>query len=157
MIVINSRWSRFTVPTSHQAQSPALLWDPFSRSYGANLQSSLERVLSRATSCTYTRLPVSVIGTGTHASTLRGFSRHHGISHLSPKKGFPTSVTQTPGAFNHPDRHSLATGHSHSSGQPILMRHPITPRGWDGNINPLSIDYAFQPHLRTRLTLRGRP
>src|SRR5690554_3573566 len=30
------------------SQSPTLTWDPFSRSYGANLQSSLERVLSRA-------------------------------------------------------------------------------------------------------------
>src|SRR5690625_2872215 len=29
-------------------QSLALPWDPFSRSYGATLQSSLERVLSRA-------------------------------------------------------------------------------------------------------------
>src|SRR5690554_4059715 len=71
--------------------------------------------------------------------------------------GLPDKRHPKPGAFNNPDRHSLATGHSHSSGQPILMRHPITPRGWDGNINLLSIDYALQPHLRTRLTLRGRP
>ena len=27
---------------------------------------------------------------------------------------------------------------------------------WCGNINPLSIDYAFRPHLRSRLTLGGR-
>ena len=27
---------------------------------------------------------------------------------------------------------------------------------WYGNINPLSIDYALRPHLRSRLTLGGR-
>lgn len=40
MVLVNSRQSPFTVPI--------LLWDPFSRSYGVNLQSSLTRVLSRA-------------------------------------------------------------------------------------------------------------
>ena len=46
---------------------------PFSRSYGVNLPSSLTRVLPFALVCS-TRLPVSVCGTGTQGSSLRGFS-----------------------------------------------------------------------------------
>ena len=33
------------------------------------------------------------------------------------------------------------------------LRHPITHMRQYGNINPLSIDYAFRPRLRSRLTL----
>ena len=40
---------------------------------------------------------------------------------------------------------------------PFLPRHPIgqTRPQWYRNINLLPIDYAFQPRLRTRLTLGG--
>jgi hypothetical protein len=34
-------------------------------------------------------------------------------------------------------------------------RSALTRRWWYGNINPLSIDYASQPRLRSRLTLGG--
>ena len=68
---------------------------------------------------------------------------------------------------------------NHRMGWPTLLRHPIAallPGGsgrprrgsslsnpdsgwarthWYGNINPLSIDYAFRPRLRSRLTLGG--
>ena len=50
---------------------------PFSRSYGAILPSSLTRVLPFALVCS-TRLPVSVCGTGTQVSSLRGFSWQQG-------------------------------------------------------------------------------
>jgi hypothetical protein len=39
-----------------------------------------------------------------------------------------------------------------------LLRHPIAHSGlrWYRNVNLLSIDYAFRPRLRSRLTLSGR-
>src|SRR5690606_31582450 len=46
---------------------------PFSRSYGVNLPNSLTKVLPFAL-VSSTRPPVSVCGTGTRASSLRGFS-----------------------------------------------------------------------------------
>jgi hypothetical protein len=75
---------------------------PFSRSYGVNLPSSLTGVLSIAlVSSTY--LPVSVCGTGTSRSTLRGFSGSYGIDDssllngglgpaLTPLRGFASGV-----------------------------------------------------------------
>ena len=46
----------------------------------------------------------------------------------------------------------------HRLGSPSLPRHPIgqTDATWYGNINPLAIDYAFRPRLRSRLTLSRR-
>ena len=52
----------------------------------------------------------------------------------------------------------LAPAHSTPSARPILLRPPIATNelvGWYRNINPLSIDYAFRPRLRSRLTLSG--
>jgi hypothetical protein len=74
-----------------------------------------------------------------------------------PRQVFPTSVTHAGGGFANPPRHSLAAGLYHGSGWPILMRHPITPRERGRSIHLQSIDYAFRPRLRSRLTLRGRP
>jgi hypothetical protein len=46
----------------------------------------------------------------------------------------------------------------HRLGSPTLPRRPIgqTDVTWYGNINPLAIDYAFRPRLRSRLTLSRR-
>ena len=46
----------------------------------------------------------------------------------------------------------------HRLGSLSLPRHPIgqTDVAWYGNINPLAIDYAFRPRLRSRLTLSRR-
>ena len=46
----------------------------------------------------------------------------------------------------------------HRLGSLSLPRHPIgqTDATWYGNINPLAIDYAFRPRLRSRLTLSRR-
>ena len=41
-------------------------------------------------------------------------------------------------------------------GPPSLPRPSIANRGWYRNINLLSIDYAFRPRLRIRLTPGGR-
>ena len=45
-----------------------------------------------------------------------------------------------------------------SPGTPSLPRQPVgqTDATWYGNINPLAIDYAFRPRLRSRLTLSRR-
>jgi hypothetical protein len=59
---------------------------PFFRRYGVNLPSSLTRVLSIAlVSSTY--LPVSVCGTGTSTSSLRGFSWQFGVDDSAPPSG----------------------------------------------------------------------
>src|SRR4051794_19078407 len=46
----------------------------------------------------------------------------------------------------------------HRLGSLSLPRPPIgqTEATWHGNINPLAIDYAFRPRLRSRLTLSRR-
>ncbi len=46
----------------------------------------------------------------------------------------------------------------HRLGSHSLPRPPIgqTKATWYGNINPLAIDYAFRPRLRSRLTLSRR-
>ena len=47
---------------------------------------------------------------------------------------------------------------NHRLGSHSLPRPPIgqTNSTWYGNINPLAIDYAFRPRLRSRLTLSRR-
>ena len=130
--------------------------DPFSRSYGAILQSSLTRVLSRALVLLHSPTCVG-FGTGAYASTFRGFSWHRGFNQLSAPRGLPDQRHCIRGRIFLSLAASQAAGHSRSSGWPILMRYPITPRRRCRNINLLSIDYAFRPRLRSRLTLRGRP
>ena len=48
-------------------------------------------------------------------------------------------------------RPALSIAGSHS-----ILRPSITPARWYRNINLLSIDYAFRPRLRARLTPGGR-
>ena len=50
-----------------------------------------------------------------------------------------------------------ANRHSRSSALDSLMRPSITPYSQCRNLDLLSIDYAFRPHLRSRLSLGGRP
>ena len=45
---------------------------------------------------------------------------------------------------------------TYPDGLPNIQRPSITPAEWYRNINLLSIDYAFRPRLRIRLTLGGR-
>ncbi len=114
MFLINSRLG---LVTATQAGFPRvavhLLGHPFSRSYGVNLPSSLTRVLSIALVFS-THLPVSVCGTGTSPSSLRGFSRQFGLndsSHpyddLGPdltawQRGFSTAAPATSGHEPYP-------------------------------------------------------
>ena len=144
------------MPASRRYKYQRYAQDPFSRSYGAILQSSLTRVLSRALVLLHSPTCVG-FGTGTLISTFRGFSWHHGFNQLSVPWDLPDIRHCIAWRIFLSSPASHAAGHSHSSGWPILMRHPITPRKWGRNINLLSIDYAFRPRLRSRLTLGGRP
>ena len=92
---------------------------------------------------------------GHQASSLRGFSRKHGITgfvsrssrrHLSALNGgadFPT-----------PPAYRLEPG-CPTPGPATLLRPPFgrTFTWWYGNINPFPITYGFRPRLRGRLTL----
>jgi hypothetical protein len=124
------------------------------------------------------------LGYGPRASSPRGFSRQHGITHFAcdgsasglglMARGFACAPprTLTPGQPP-PGRATLLR---HPSGSPTAgsaRPGPRAPRkgsaaaglaspgpAWAaargyGNINPLSIDYACRPRLRPRLTLGG--
>ena len=76
VFLLNSRMGPFTAPPG------IALEDPFFRSYGAMLPSSLTRFLSRALVSLY---PPTCVGFGTAGmSVLRCFSRKHGVMTLLP-------------------------------------------------------------------------
>ena len=82
VFLLNSRTTLFIVTNVGLREQVTLpCWHPFSRSYGANLPSSLTWFLSR-TLVYSTLLPVSVCGTVTLLSTFRRFSRQQ--SPLNP-------------------------------------------------------------------------
>ena len=129
---------------------------PLFRSYGANLPSSLTLV-----SLAHLRLlasPTCVgLGTDTLSSTLRSFSRQ-----CSHSEFFETCVSNTLRvsglmcygfANNTPYRLRPTLSFV---GSPDFLRPSITPTRWYRNINLSSIDYAFRPRLRFRLTPGGR-
>ena len=105
---------------------------PFSQSYGVILPSSLERVISRPLVFS-TCPPVSVSGTGIMLST---------IIWLFLALALPLVLLR---------RLPIHSGRGYFSC--VLLKAPTSE---SGNINPVSIDYAFRPRLRSRLTLRGR-
>ena len=115
--------------------------DPFSRSYGAMLPSSLTRFLSRALVSLY---PPTCVGFGTADGLIhKAFSRKHGhmaLSRTSPQLG-PT-IPRRPGDNHKPPSLSFS--------KPNLNPHRCR------NIDLPSIDYAFRPRLRCRLTPGGR-
>ena len=90
---------------------------------------------------------------------LRGFSWKHGISHFLPQNGSRHHLSELPkGSFpDLPRKPSYRFG----PGQPTPgctypSPSPHRTISWQRNINLFPIDYAFQPHLRGRLTLGGR-
>ena len=122
-----------------------------SRSYGPILPNSLTAVLSSALGCS-PRLPVSVCGTDTvpvlrPEAFLGGASDHFSNQTASSSPpGFRGGIflPATLGLEPHIDwRLTVHSTSPHRTGR------------WYGNINPLSIVYAFRPRLRVRLTLGG--
>ena len=144
MFLLNSCLSLFTAATS--------LWHPFSRSYGVILPSSLTMLLPPALGFS-PHPPVSVYGTGT-LITIAAFlgsvdsgtsllivsiriTSHLSLGDLPPMHDFPLAPVFPLPAFL------------------ILLRHHSSVSRQYRNFNLLSIDYASQPRLRSRLT-QGR-
>ena len=127
----------------------------FFRSYDVNLQSSLTRILSSALGYS-PFLRVSVYGTGAIYITTKLFLKP-GFNH------FP--FTCDPGRHHALELiHWILPGGSSYAFEPPSIRglnYPnlslrcITCKQRFRNINRMSIAYAFQPQLRTRLTLGG--
>ena len=154
--MVNSRLNLFTAaPSGSTRRRFTLLGRSFSRSYGAILPSSLTRVIS-ITLVFSTCPPVSVL-VRARAFSLEAFlggmasgtrwliaGCHRASGYAAPhlSRATPTRLPQ--------DDHRL--------GFRSLPRPPIgqTIPTWHGNINPLAIDYAFRPRLRSRLTLSRR-
>ena len=101
------------------------------------MPSSLTWFLSRTLVCS-THPPVSVCGTGRCDPTLGDFSR------------LPKNRVQLP------KEHPLARPPQPTGGPAFRTRHRHHSRTGRRNIRLLSIDYAFRPRLRSRLTLGGR-
>ena len=134
--------------------APRCRGDPFSRSYGVSLPSSLTMNLSSALVYS-TRPPVSVYGTGNRDLELRGFSREHGyrrchfarrlrvLSRLGSARGFACAhrhLTRFNGLFRQPAGVSL-------------LRPPFAVTAGSGMLTASSIAVASRLRLRSRLTL----
>ena len=102
-------------------------------------------------------LPVSVYGTDTLSSTFRSFSRQQSISEsMSSEESMSLRLSGLMlDGFSYQAPYGLRLSLSIDS-SPSILRHSITQIRWYRNINLLSIDYAFRPRLRIRLTLGGR-
>ena len=130
---------------------------PFFRSYGFNLQSSLARVLSSPLGFS-PHLPVSVYGTDTHVNHLEVFlGSTIRISWLARRLVPPSSLGVKKSRICLRLPPTDLDQHIHQLADLSPLRHPIaqTLHGWYRNVNLFSIAYAFRPRLRTRLTLSG--
>ena len=156
VFLLNSRTGLF-IATALSSGSKSLHQrrHPLFRSYGANLPSSLTLV-----SLAHLRLlasPTCVgFGTDTLFSTFRSFSRQRRHSEFAKLAfGYLTPLRLVCCGFANSTSHGLRPAYS-AAGSPDSLRPSITPTRQYRNINLLSIDYAFQPRLRIRLTPGGR-
>ena len=98
--------------------------------------------------------PVSVSGTDTPSSKLRSFS---GWPSLARSALAEASTSRQPSATGGCPPMACGLGLPLSNDSRASIPRPsIAPTEWYRNINLLSIDYAFRPRLRIRLTLGGR-
>ena len=133
--MLNSRMGPFSAPPG------IALEDPFFRSYGAMLPSSLTRFLSRALVYLY---PPTCVGFGTASGLVRvDFSGKPG--RMGSGAASRALVTRLP----------ARKGDSHWP-PPLSFSDPrLNPRR-SRNVDRVSVDYAFRPRLRCRLTPGGR-
>ena len=157
MFLVNSRYPLVTATSASSRSEPD--HQPrctFSRSYGANLPSSLTRVLSSALGCS-PRLPVLVYGT---------------VSSLTPPEDFLGSMELISSGHS-PPHHLSALSFRLWPLPPKTTAYRLKPltkvwliypspsllasksMSWYRNIRLFSITYAFRPRLRVRLTLGG--
>ena len=137
-----------------RTQGTTHCWHTLSRSYGVNLPSSLTLFHSNAlefSSCP----PELVCSTDSQASTFSGFSCEHGITDLVSIKKRRHHVSELPSRICQ-RRLPTRLNQNPMTGPATLLHPRITLLAKYRNINLLSIDYAFRPRLRIRLTLRGR-
>ena len=156
MFLLNSR-TGLVIATAKRSGSKSLhdRRHPFFRSYGVNLPSSLTLV-----SLAHLRLLASptCVGFGTDAlsSKFRSFSRQCSHSEFSRvASGYLTPLRLLYHGFAYDTPHRIRPTYS-TVGSPGLLRRSITQTRRYRNINLLSIDYAFRPRLRIRLTPGGR-
>ena len=119
------------------------------------MPSSLTRVLPRAFVFS-TRPPVSVCGTGTDLLT-RGFSWQCDVRDFATVLRSPSQLVVSVCGFAY--THHLLLGRSlpvDRFPRPPASPHRSNANQWYWNFHQLSIDYAFRPRLRSRLTLGGR-
>ena len=152
MFLVNSCQALVTAALWHAAtlRSDMLLGHPFSRSYGVKLPSSLTKVLSSALGYS-PRLPVSVLVRSLTAIRTEVFLGRTS-DHFRLKRSCPDLRASGCGfAYSHP------RARDGDNQRPDDLQFSVTPsstrRKWCTNINALSIDYAFRPRLRCRLTL----
>ena len=119
------------------------------------MPSSLTRVIS-ITLVFSTCPPVSVL-VRARGLIPRGFSRRFGVRDSPAHSQLASRLRLRGSAFHWSFPYTLTAGQP-SPAIPSLPRPPIgqTIPTWHGNINPLAIDYAFRPRLRSRLTLSRR-
>ena len=142
MFLLNSCLSLFSAATSR--------WHPFSRSYGVILPSSLTMLLPPALGFS-PHPPVSVYGTGTWY-TIAAFlgSRNQMLPYFDS-----VHVTSSDCLADLPTRLLPRLSGVLFPGHLIRLRPHSSDTMRYRNLNLLSIDYAFQPRLRPRLT-QGR-
>ena len=146
VFLVNSCLDRFSAPGSRQ--------DPFSRSYGVNLPSSLTVNLSSALVYS-TRPPVSVCGTGHAALDDSGFSREPDYHHYhSPRRARVLSRFGWSSVLScRPITYAGSTGYSVS---PRVCHFSVSVFSCDAGAGILtgcpSAD-SYLSRLRSRLTL----
>ena len=147
VVLLTSHQSHFTAAwrCSHRKDAHTSR-HPFSRSYGANLPSSLTKVLPFALVYS-TRLPVSVCGTDTPDSSLRSFSRQPGST--TSASGARIRASAQPVHFPAGLSAYTLTPARPIAGWPTSLRPSIAPLGWFRNVDRMSIAYALRPRLRT--------
>ena len=143
-------------PSGSTRKSFTLPGRPFSRTYGANLPSSLTKV-SSLTSVFSTCPPVSVL-VRARTSCLEAFLGGMASGTRRPSGQLASRLASTRPRICLRTLATRLPQDNHRLGSPTLPRHPVgqTDATWYGNINPLAIDYAFRPRLRSRLTLSRR-
>ena len=132
----------------------------FSRSYSANLPSSLTRGLSSALEFS-SGPPVSVCGTSVNNNRVRSFSWKHGIGELLGDCPLHRTSETRDDVCRCRVLSSLPTCLNRKTSHPAHLTFSVPTdaqtRHWRcRNINLLSIDYAFRPRLRSRLTRGGK-
>ena len=154
MFLINSRLGLFTAAASRSRGKPFHRQRrSFSRSYGANMPSSLTVVLPIASVCS-TRPPVSVL-VRAPMGLPRGFSWKHGLA------GFAIRLRLTSQAIWLADFHASRPTRFHGDVQnPARLPSSVAPSvvtvmRWYRNVYLLCIGYAYLPRLSSRLTLGG--